>query len=43
MYGGLVGVLLAYRVGVWALKRKPGGAVKGRSPAISPGPLRDNS
>jgi hypothetical protein len=42
MYAGLVGVLLAYRAGVWALKRRPGAAVKGRIPAISPGALRDN-
>ena len=41
MYGALVGVLLLYRVAVWARKRSPGVAVK-RPVAISPGGLRDN-
>jgi sulfoxide reductase heme-binding subunit YedZ len=41
MYGGFVFVLLLYRTAVWALKRKPGAAVK-RPVAISPGALRDN-
>jgi UTP:GlnB (protein PII) uridylyltransferase len=41
MYGALVGVLLLYRVAVWARKGKRGAAV--RPPvAISPGGLRDN-
>jgi sulfoxide reductase heme-binding subunit YedZ len=41
MYGAMVGVLLVYRVAVWAKKRSPGVAVK-RPAAISPGGLRDN-
>ncbi len=40
MYGVFVGVLLGYRVLVWAFKQKPA-AVK-RPASISPGALRDN-
>src|ERR1017187_2291305 len=41
MYGAIVGVLLLYRVAVWARKRNPGPAVQ-RPVAISRGGLRDN-
>ena len=41
MYGVFVGVLLVYRVLVWAFKHRPPAAVK-RPASISPGALRDN-
>ena len=42
MYGALVGVLLAYRAAIWAMKRKAS-SQKTCPIAISRGAVRDNS
>ena len=43
MYGGLVGVLLMYRIAAWAVKRRSATVSTTRIAATPPGTVRDNT